>query len=128
MQDVANAGENIVNQLLDRIKSGDSVDVVYGESRQMGNKTVIPIAVAMYGFGAGAGEGRSPGLGDNGSNAASGGGGGGGAMVRVQPVGVLEISEDQTRMIPVIDWSRVITTALTLGSAWMIVRAIFRRR
>lgn len=128
MQDVAHAGETIVTQLLDRIKGGASVDVVYGESRQVGNKTVIPVAVAMYGFGAGAGEGKSPGLGDNGSNAAAGGGGVGGAMVRVQPVGVLEISDDQTRMIPVIDWTRVITTALTLAGAWMIVRAIFRRR
>jgi hypothetical protein len=46
----------------------------------------------------------------------------------VQPVGVLEVTEDQTRLVPIIDWTRIITTGLTAFGVWMIVRTIFRRR
>jgi hypothetical protein len=43
-------------------------------------------------------------------------------------VAVLEITEDETRVVPVLDWSRIATMALTVVGIWLIFRAIFRRR
>ena len=105
MQDTNWTGEGVVNSILDRIRATARVELVYGEERRIGEKTIIPVAAVAYAFG-----------------------GGGGGSVRVQPVGVLEVTEDQTRLVPIIDWTRIITTGLTAFGVWMIVRTIFRRR
>lgn len=123
MQEPALAGERIVSKLLERIKGSARVEAVYGEARQIGDKTIIPVAVVAYGFGAGAGGGLAPS--QNGERAASGGGGG---AVRVHPVGVLEVSADETRLVPVLDWTRIITTGMTFLGLWLVVRALRGRR
>ena len=118
MQESTFTGERIVSEVLDRIRGSARVEVVYGEAREIGDKTIIPVAVVAYAFGAGAGGGASP-LGEG-----STGGGGGGGGVRVQPVGVLEVTQEETRLVPVLDWTRIITTALTFLGLWMVVRAL----
>ncbi|MDO8616638.1 MAG: spore germination protein GerW family protein [Dehalococcoidia bacterium] len=129
MQDIAHPGEGLLGQVMDRIKQSARVELVYGESREIGEKTIIPIAAVAYMFGAGSGSGVGPHSGNGASEeTAVGAGGGGGGAVRVQPVGVLEVSGDDTRLVPVIDWTRIITTGLTVFGAWMILRTIFRRR
>jgi uncharacterized spore protein YtfJ len=130
MQEAIPTGENIINNILDRVKGSARVEIVYGESREIRGKTIVPIAAVAYGFGAGAGTGAGVHPGHNGGSehAGSGGGGGGGGGVRVQPIGVLEITDDETRIVPIIDWTRVITSGLTALGVWMIVRAIFRKR
>ncbi len=126
MQEPALAGQRIVSGLVERIKGSAKVEVVYGEPREIGDKTIIPVAVVAYGFGAGAGGG---GAGPGGDGAiGSGGGGGGGGGVRVHPVGVLEVTADETRLVPILDWTRIITTGLTFFGLWMIVRALRGRR
>ena len=127
MQEPALAGEHIVSGLLERIKGSAKMEVVYGEPREIGEKTVIPVAAVAYGFGAGAGAGPG-GLGGDGASGGSGGGGGGGGVVRIHPVGVLEVTPDETRLVAVLDWTRIITTGLTFFGLWMIVRALRGRR
>jgi len=105
MQDVDFSGNTAVSQIADRLRTSARVDVVYGEERKIGDKTIIPIAVVAYAFGGGSGGG-----------------------VRVQPVAVLEVTGDETRVLPVLDWTRIITTAITIFGAWMLVRSLFRRR
>ncbi|MCH6555190.1 MAG: hypothetical protein IH822_07895 [Chloroflexi bacterium] len=125
MQEPALAGQRIVGELVERIKGSAKVEVVYGEPREIGEKTIIPVAVVAYGFGAGAGGGSGP----SGDGAiGGGGGGGGGGGVRVHPVGVLEVTADETRLVPILDWTRIITTGLTFFGLWMIVRALRGRR
>ncbi len=124
MQEPALAGEHIVSGLLERIKGSARVEVIYGEPREIGEKTIIPVAAIAYGFGAGAGVGGPGGDGASGS----GGGVGGGGGVRVHPVGVLEVTPNETRLVPVLDWTRIITTGLTFFGLWMIVRALRGRR
>jgi uncharacterized spore protein YtfJ len=123
-------GEGVVGTILDRIRSTARVELVYGEERKVGEKTIIPVAAVAYTFGGGGGGGTGPS--HNGSNGhtedAVGGGGGGGGAVRVQPVGVLEVSDDETRLVPILDYTRIITTGLTVLGVWMVIRAIFRRR
>jgi len=125
MQEPTVTGEHIVSELLDRIKGSAKVEVVYGEAREIGEKTIIPVAVVAYGFGAGAGAGS---LGGEDSRRAGTGGGGGGGAVRVQPVGVLEVTPEDTRLVPVLDWTRIITTGLTFLGLWLVVRALRGRR
>jgi uncharacterized spore protein YtfJ len=55
----------------------------------------------MYGYGAGAGTGGV------GTNSAQGEGGGGGGAVRAIPVGVIEVSDQQTRFVPITDRKRL---------------------
>jgi len=126
MQDVDFSGNATVSQIAERLKNSARVDIVYGEERKIGDKTIIPIAVVAYAFGGGAGGGVAPH--ENGaSSMTSGGGGGGGGGVRVQPVAVLEVTGDDTRVLPVLDWTRIITTGMTIFGAWMLVRSLFRR-
>ncbi|HLC28865.1 MAG TPA: spore germination protein GerW family protein [Dehalococcoidia bacterium] len=125
MQDVDFSGNTLVSQIAERLKTSARVEVVYGEERKIGDKTIIPIAVVAYAFGGGAGGGAAP-SGNGASEATTGGGGGGG--VRVHPVGVLEVTGDDTRVLPVLDWTRIITTGITVFGMWMLVRSLFRRR
>jgi uncharacterized spore protein YtfJ len=63
---------------------------VFGEPVSVGGKTVVPVADVRYGFGGGSG-GKEHGE-------RYGGGGGGGLMAK--PLGVFEISQSETRFIP----------------------------
>jgi uncharacterized spore protein YtfJ len=73
------------------------VKTVYGEPISAQGKTIIPVAKITYGYGAGAGTG---GVGDT---SARGEGGGGGGGVRAVPVGVIEVSDQPTRFVPISD-------------------------
>jgi uncharacterized spore protein YtfJ len=129
MQEPDMTGRQIVNELVDRVKGSAKVEVVFGEPREIGEKTIIPVAAVAYGFGgaAGSGTGERPGP-DGASRAGVGSGSGGGGGVRVHPVGVLEVTAEETRIVPVLDWTRIITTGLTFLGIWMIVRAVLGRR
>ncbi len=129
MQESTWTGQNTISEMLERIRASARVELVYGEERKVGDKTLIPIAAVAYTFGAGAGGGTAPASnGHEGGDAPMGGGGGGGGAVRVQPVGVLEVEDDETRLVPIFDWTRIITTGLTVFGVWMVFRTIFRRR
>jgi uncharacterized spore protein YtfJ len=67
----------------------------------MNGRTIVPVDNVWYGFGGGGGSGHGPGEKGDGE----GGGGGGGA--RVKPIGVIEISESNTRFVPVVDAGRM---------------------
>ena len=93
-----------------------SVKSVYGEAISANGKTIIPVARVAYGFGGG--HGRKP----NESNPQEGEGSGGG--VYAVPVGVVEVTETQTRFIALRDNRRLAGAALIgfcLG-AWLARR------
>jgi uncharacterized spore protein YtfJ len=91
----------LLQSLKESILSQANVKAIYGEPIAAHGKTVIPVAKIMYGYGAGAGTG---GVGDT---SARGEGGGGGGGVRAVPVGVIEVSDQQTRFIPITDRKRL---------------------
>jgi len=127
MEDTSWTGEGVVNSILDRIRATARVELVYGEERKVADKTIIPIAAVAYTFGGGGG-GSGPFHNGHTEEVQAGGGGGGGGSVRVLPVGVLEVTEDETRLVPIFDWTRILTTGLTVFGIWMVFRTIFRRR
>jgi len=87
----------LLQSLKESILSQASVKAIYGEPISAHGKTVIPVAKIMYGYGAGAGTGGV------GNSSARGEGGGGGGGVRAVPVGVIEISDQQTSFVPITD-------------------------
>ncbi|MBV8053079.1 MAG: hypothetical protein JOZ80_17970 [Acidobacteriaceae bacterium] len=102
----------LLQSLKDSVLSQASVKSIYGEPISAQGKTVIPVAKIMYGYGAGAGTG---GVGDT---SARGEGGGGGGGVRAIPVGVVEISDQQTRFVPITNRKRMagaVAAGLFLG-------------
>jgi uncharacterized spore protein YtfJ len=91
----------LLQSLKESILSQANVKAIYGEPIAAHGKTVIPVAKIVYGYGAGAGTG---GVGDS---SARGEGGGGGGGVRAIPVGVIEVSDEQTRFVAISDRKRL---------------------
>jgi uncharacterized spore protein YtfJ len=111
----------LLQSLKESILTQASVKAIYGEPITAQGKTVIPVAKIAYGFGAGAGTG---GVGDS---HARGEGGGGGGIVRAIPVGVIEISNQPTRFVPITDRKKLAGVILVgIGIGMWLARA--RRR
>ncbi|WP_266076396.1 spore germination protein GerW family protein [Haladaptatus caseinilyticus] len=90
-----------------RFHRSGTVERVYGDPISVDDRTVVPVANVGYGFGGG------------GDDDGSGFGGG----VRATPVGVVEISPNETRWIR-FDESRRATLALVAGFVlgWLLKR------
>lgn len=87
-------GESIP-AIIDDLRKSASVESVYGDAIEVGDLTMIPVARIAYGFGGGFGSGDE-------SDAEEGGGGEGGGVgggVSARPVGVVEVSDGQTRFV-----------------------------
>jgi uncharacterized spore protein YtfJ len=91
----------LLQSLKDGVLSQASVKAIYGEPISAQGKTVIPVAKIMYAYGAAAGTGGV------GNTSARGEGGGGGGGVRAIPIGVIDISDQQTRFVPITDRKRL---------------------
>ena len=98
----------LLQSLKDSILTQANVKAIYGEPVSAQGKTVIPVAKVMYAYGAGAGTGGV------GESSAKGEGGGGGGAVRAIPVGIVEISDQQTRFVPITD-RRKLAGAVLVG-------------
>ena len=98
----------LLQSLKESILGQASVKSVFGEPITAQGKTVIPVAKIFYGLGAGAGTGGV------GEKSARGEGGGGGGGARAIPVGVVEISNQQTRFVAITSRKKV-AGAIALG-------------
>jgi len=112
--------QEIVTSIADRLKASGDVKVVFGEPRVIEGKTIVPVASVAYGFGGGSGTAPH----------GEGGGHGGGGGLRVKPLGVLEITPDSTRFVPVVNATRLATMAImaSVCIVWMLTRAFRKRR
>lgn len=97
----------LLQSLKESVLSQASVKAIYGEPISAQGKTIIPVAKIMYGFGGGSGTG---GVGDR---SARGEGGGGGGGVRAIPLGVVEVSDQQTRFVPITDRKKLIAAVVS---------------
>ena len=109
--------QEIVTSIADRLKASGDVKVVFGEPRVIEGKTIVPVATVAYGFGGGSGGGPQ------------GEGHGGGGGLRVRPLGVLEITPDRTRFVPIVNATRLAMMGImaSVCIVWMLTRA-FRKR
>src|SRR5579864_5331672 len=99
----------ILQSLKESILTEANVKTVYGEPIEAQGKTIIPVAKIVFGFGAGAGTGGVK------DSAAQGEGGGGGGGARAIPVGVVEVSAQNTRFVPISDRKKL-AGAVALGA------------
>jgi uncharacterized spore protein YtfJ len=99
--------EGLFGKVLERIRSNANIDLACGESRTVGDTTIIPIGVVAYGFGGGMGTQPSAQAEADSGAAQEGGGGGGGALI--QPIAIVTVTNGQTKVTPVLDWARVLT-------------------
>jgi uncharacterized spore protein YtfJ len=89
---------------------------VYGEPISTQGKTIVPVAKVRYGFGGGSGRN---------DREKHGGGGGGGLLAR--PVGVVEVTQADTRFIPITsNWPLVGAIALGVGLGMWVFQRIGR--
>ncbi|MBE0448470.1 MAG: hypothetical protein IBX64_10320 [Actinobacteria bacterium] len=90
--------EDIVNKVMSQI-GRTNVEAIFGESRQIGDKVIIPVGKVTYGWGGGGGRGRAPGKEEEGE----GEGGGLGMGVKVKPIGFIVVTADRVTYEPIID-------------------------
>jgi uncharacterized spore protein YtfJ len=88
--------------IIEAIRDHAGVETAFGEPIEREGRTVIPVARVAYGFGGGFGEGAEVEADEEVDEPAevggSGGGGGGGAMTR--PLGAIEVTDHETRFVP----------------------------
>jgi uncharacterized spore protein YtfJ len=113
--------QSLLQSLKESIVSQANVKAIYGEPISAQGKTIIPVAKIMYGYGGGAGTG---GVGDSSAHGEGGGGGGG---VRAIPVGVVEISDQSTRFLPITDRKKL-SAAVLVGIGIGVLFGWRRRR
>jgi len=110
----------LLQSLKDSVLTQASVKTIYGEPIEAQGKTIIPVAKISYGYGAGAGTGGV------GNTHARGEGGGGGGGVHAVPMGIVEVSNLQTRFIPISDRKKLAGAVLFgIGLGFLLSR---RRR
>jgi uncharacterized spore protein YtfJ len=110
----------LLQSLKESIVGQVGVKAIYGEPVSAAGKTVISVAKLMYGYGGGAGTHGG------GNSSLQGEGGGGGGWVRAIPVGVIEISDQQTRFIPIT--SRKKLTGAVIAGILLGISLGWRRR
>ena len=90
-----------ITDALEKFKEHVDVNLVFGETREVKGKSIIPVATFGYGFGGGTGKGKS---GNNDEGSGEGGGGG----FKGKPIGVFECKENYTRFIPAVSFKEII--------------------
>jgi uncharacterized spore protein YtfJ len=113
----------LIEGALDKVRATAGVKTVYGEPIKVDGKTIIPIAKVAYGAGAGAGAGPAKAEGETQSDAAEGAGVGAYAA----PVGVVEISEGETKFVA-INSKKKIGIAAAVGAAAGMLAGLFMGR
>ena len=104
--------QQFFQSISESLRESATVKVVYGEPISAEDKTIIPVAKVAYGFGGGAGTREKGQEDDHDEEAESGGGGGGG--VSAKPVGVVEITSENTRFISFVEKKKLVG-AMLLG-------------
>ncbi len=95
-----------LESMLEPLTRSASVRSVYGEAISANGKTIIPVARLAYGFGSGWGRKHH----DQDSPEGEGGGGG----VYAVPIGVVEVTDAETRFVALHD-RRVLAGAMLVG-------------
>lgn len=85
-----------IRNVVDQLHESGNARTVFGDPVERDRLTVVPVAKIGYGFGGGFGRGDET---DDESGGGSGGGIGGGLSAR--PVGVIEISDHDTRFVSI---------------------------
>jgi uncharacterized spore protein YtfJ len=116
--------KELIDSAVDHLRASAGVKTVYGEPVVVNGKTIIPVAKVAYGFGGGVGPQRRAPAAEQGKEPiaaeAGEGAGGGGGGVAAKPVGVVEISGQETKFVP-FGQAKRFAWALAIGSGLGLV-------
>jgi uncharacterized spore protein YtfJ len=119
--------KELIDSAVEHLQTTASVKTVYGEPVVSDGKTIIPVARVAFGFGGGGGhkkaeptEGKEP--------AADEAGEGAGGGMTAKPVGVVEISGQDTKFIPFGQTKKLAMTALIGSGIGLALGWLFSRR
>jgi uncharacterized spore protein YtfJ len=117
------SAKDLIDGAVEHLRTSASVKTVYGEPIVAEGKTVIPVAKVAYGFGGGSGTGK-PGKNGNGTTPEGESAGGG---VAAKPVGVVEITGQETKFVQFGQPKKLAVTAfigagIGLGLGWLLGR------
>lgn len=84
--------EDIMKEISTELERLVSTKTVVGETRIVGDTTIIPVTKVSFGFGSGGAEGKKKGE-------EEGFGGGGGAGAKIEPVAFIVVSPEGTRLM-----------------------------
>lgn len=107
---------NRLFDFLEQIYHKADVKAAFGDPHTIGERTIIPVARVGYGLGLGFGEGEKPG-GEEGEVEATGAGGGGGGGGMATPIAVVEVTDEETRVIPIVDSTKMALAGIFMA-AW----------
>ncbi len=107
---------NRLFDFLEQVYLRADVKAVFGEPQTVGERTIIPVARVGYGVGLGFGEGERPAE-EEGDVEAAGAGGGGGGGGMATPVAVLEVTSEDTKVIPIVDSTKLALAGMIMA-AW----------
>lgn len=125
IEPVEDATVEKMSAILEQFVETASVDAVYGPPIQHGETLVVPAAEVLCAMGFGMGSGS--GSGEN-NESGGGGGGGGGGRVLSRPVAAIIIENNQVRVEPVVDVTKIAlglftTLGFIASMAWRMKRS-----
>jgi uncharacterized spore protein YtfJ len=121
--------------VVDKLRSTASADAAFGEPQQVEGRVLIPVACVATGLGVGFGQ-ETPELGQEAQaprDAEAPGGGGGGGGARSRPVAVIEVTDSETIVRPIVDETIVALAGIALAG-WTVfcllvtIRAVFGKK
>jgi uncharacterized spore protein YtfJ len=104
-----------VKKMLAEVGRDTNTDMVFGETRVVGDHALIPVARVSYGGGGGGGMAEATEL------EQGGGGNGMGIMVNARPIGVIKITGEKVEWVPTVDVGMLATIAAVVAGAMAIL-------
>ena len=108
--------KGLINSAVEHARASASVKTVYGDPVAIDGKTIIPVARVGYGFK------KKPDTDGKPESAPIAG------AVRAKPVGVVEISGEETRFVPVAQTKKFAITAAIGSGVGLVLGWILGRR
>ena len=120
--------KELIDSAVQHLRTSASVKTVYGDPVVSDGKTIIPVARVAYGFGGGTGTKKSAATAGGKEPAADAVGEGGGGGMTAKPVGVVEISGQETRFIQFGQTKKVAIAALIGSGIGLGLGLLFGRK
>jgi uncharacterized spore protein YtfJ len=108
--------KQLLDSAVEHLQKTAGVKTVYGEPLAVNGKTIIPVARVAYGFGGGSSPKKATGTADDTTSTTDQTPGGVGGGMAAKPVGVVEITPEETKFVPFGQKKRMALIGL-LGSA-----------
>lgn len=106
------SAKELIEGAVEHLRTSASVKTVYGDPIVVDGKTVIPVAKVAYGFGAGHGSGTHAKKTSEGKTPVESEGEGAGGGGAAKPVGVVEITAQETKFVQFGAPKKLMITAL----------------